>query len=173
MKYIAIIGAGLVLLAAICVVVIWSTIPKAKLTVHAVSPTGTNFTWSDARGTQRSWPVWEVCVTNRGHAPAVWYMTSVLKDAGPLTNDWRPMQYAQMHFVFQPGHVESIYTPMPSDSTNSWMVELHFKTQLNNLDQRLSSLLKPVPPLQRLLLNSGDHVACDVWHSGTNVTSTR
>jgi hypothetical protein len=44
-------------------------------------------------------------------------------------------------------------------------------TQMNGLEQKLSSWLKPVPLLRRLLPNNGEHSARDAWHVGANVTT--
>src|SRR5437764_549065 len=70
MKYIAWTVLGLVLLTTIGYVVLRISMPTAKLTVHAVRPMGTNFTWDDSPGKEQSWPVWEVAITNKGRARA-------------------------------------------------------------------------------------------------------
>jgi len=131
MKYIAFIVFGLVLLSTIGYVVFGINMPMARLTIHAVRPTGTNYTCTNYLGNQQNWPFWEVAVTNNGHAPAAWFATLVLENYGRVTLGDQPTGYDSLQFSLQPGKGDSIYMLMPADSTAMWTVEVRYQSQMN------------------------------------------
>jgi hypothetical protein len=180
MKYIAFIVLGLVLLAAIGGIVLWANMPTAKLTVHAVRPMGTNVLWTNSLGNQERSRVWDVTVANSAHAPARWSATVLITENGGTTHSYEPWRQnergKQDEYYYDrisPGEEKSIYMLMPSDPKAMWTVEVRYKTQMNTLEEKLSSWLKPVPMLRRAIPGDTLYKVRDAWHTGTNVTTAR
>jgi hypothetical protein len=171
MKKIPFIALGLVLLAAIVGIVLWANMPTTKLAVHVVRPMGPKIISTNSTGEVTRMQIWEVAITNRGRAPAGYFTTLLLKEGGRVTDPNASAKGRMLPFNVQPGKQNITYELTPADSTVTWTVEVRYKTRMNGLEQKLSSWLKPVPFLRRLLPNNGEHSARAAWYVGTNVAT--
>ncbi len=164
MKYIAFIVLGLVLLATIGGIVLRANMPTARLTIHAVPTTETNFN-------KQLGPIWDVAVTNTGSAAANWYTILAFKDAkGVISHGSRLVMDLQKCFLLPKQGVVT-HREAPSDSNVVWAIEAQYTGQMGSLEKRLSSCCKPVPMLCHLFPNEGTRIARDVWRMGTNAAT--
>ena len=145
MNYLVFAGFGLVLLAAIGLVVGWASTPKASLTVHAIRPMGTNCHW-ETPGGQSSWPVWQVEITNSGREPVEWYTSIRVKDKDDIGRALS--RYPHPRGSLSPGQHVTICMPAPSDSGAIWRARLSY-----------------------CLPGEGVCYVFDNWRAGTNVIS--
>jgi hypothetical protein len=171
MKYVGITALGLVLLAAIGGVALWANMPTAKLSVHAVRPMGTNFTWLDRSGNEQRWPVWVVTITNSGTATAAWATQLVLDDGHSMwVHEWREGGLPTTGHLL-PGGWTTSELPMPSGSTSVCAAVVRYASPKGRVETNLFNLCKPVPKLRDLLPNRGSFLAYPIWGSTTNVTT--
>src|SRR5215469_5398624 len=166
MKYVAFIGLGLVLLLTICGVVLWANMPTARLTIHAVRPMGTNWTWAPGLSEKGSWPVWEVAITNSGRAVGRFGEAVLTKDREIAESMGSPLGFFEPNARLGPGQHTNVFIPLPSQSPAPWTVEADYITVRSSLEETLSSWLASFPRLNGLLPNGREHVASDIWHVG-------
>src|SRR5437868_15090006 len=122
MKYLGIIGAGLVLVVAIFGIVLWANMPTAKLTVHAVRPMGTNVTFRISVGEEVSCPVWEFVVTKQGgvFANGACYMRFKDTHSGAISHPGWFDPYAA-RFKLGAATGTNVYMPVWPDSKRLWL----------------------------------------------------
>jgi len=169
MKYVAFIGLGLVLLLTICGVVLWANMPTARLTVHLVRPTGTNFAF--ATSIDGAMPVWECAITNCGRAPALWSTELVITNGFQVTHQrWHRGDFPMMGTLV-PGAWTNIGLPLPLGSNSGWNAVVTCSSSRGRVERKLFDLFKPVPTLRRLLPNYGPRVSYTAPHSTNNVTT--
>jgi hypothetical protein len=171
MKKLPFIVLGLVLLAAIGLIVLRASMPTAKLTVHAVSPMGTNGTWTNSQGNQETWVLWEFAITNSGRAPADWYIIIVPK--GEETNvAYYTVPPAQSEGVpLLPGQSTNVLASVPFITNTTWRATINYDPVPGPLETKLSAWLSPVPSLRKLLPSYGWHSFTGGWLTTTNVTT--
>src|SRR5262245_5157352 len=73
MKRIGLIVFAVVVVAIAAPVVLIATLPTAKVTIHAIRPTGEFVTGTNKHGQVVSGPVWLFGITNLGRVNASWY----------------------------------------------------------------------------------------------------
>jgi hypothetical protein len=171
MKYIAFTVLGLVLVAAIGLIVLRANMPTAKLTIHAVRPMGTNYIWETSLTGRKSWPVWEFVITNIGPAPAYWHPRLRYENAQGATFEESPWPSDPTWGDLGAGYGTPVYMPVPADPTTVWRAGVEYSTPINSLELKLSSWCRSVPKLQSLLPNYGKRYANDIWRSTTNITT--
>jgi hypothetical protein len=170
MKYIAFTVLGLVLLAAICGVVLWTNMPTAKLTVQPVGPMGTNICL-DGAPRRPCWPVWNFAVTNAGRSPAQWIAYFHFKSG---TNEWADLSswnFPRQTGTLAAGKSFSLQVGIPPDSGTNWALTIKYWPKTSSVENTLAGWFKPFPMLRNILPNSADHFAASAWHQGTNITT--
>jgi hypothetical protein len=171
MKYIAFIVLGLVLLAAIGGIVLWANMPTAKLTVHAVRPTGTNVSWLSPEGQEQSSPIWQFAITNTGRTPVAWQAYIRFKGARREWTNSSPWYFRPLSGVLSNDTWAAIQVRVPPDPLANWAVAVKCRANQSPVEKMLHGWLAPFPKLQSLLPNSGDNFAASGWYAGTNVTT--
>jgi hypothetical protein len=173
MKYIAFTVLVLALLAAICIAVLWTKMPTAKLTVYPVRLLGTNVSWPSLPGPQQQWLPWEFAIKNSGRAPAQWAAHVHFKDGEHEWAENAEWVFDPSHGFLQPGETATIKVGVLQDSRTIWSVTVGYHCVESDVERTLHGWFRPIPKLRRLLPNDDYHYAADVWHHGTNVVTAR
>jgi hypothetical protein len=168
MKYIAFTILGVVLLAAICTVVLWSCMPRAKVSIQSVTPLTTNV----SSGPDHPTPIWEVAITNVGRVRASWTATLLFKNNNHEWTAPGPGAFGMPHGALAAGQSDVVHIGVPDSRTN-WAVTITYWPIKGPVEKTLDEWLKPVPMLRSMLPNSSEHYAAANLYPGTNVGSAR
>jgi len=156
------------LAVATAVPVVWvATLSTAKVTIHAIGPTGKVVNGNDFGGKVASGPEWLFGITNIGRAPADWYAAVSQRSVAQGVFTSAKSDFAVGNKL-KPG--EGLVTIMtaPTGDKTEWCGWVRYTTRATRSQGRLLEGFRTLGIARFLPLNGGGTFYESSWHTATN-----